>query len=63
MPDEGSGLRIEPQTARSDAGGVVSATVTAGKVTGDQYLTIIPEGAPDKAFRVRFIVGSFRNTS
>ncbi len=57
VPEEGSGLRIEPQAARSDAGGVISAVVSAGNRTGDQYLKIIPEGAPEKAFRVRFIVG------
>lgn len=54
---EGSDLRVEPSTAESDAGGLVKVSVTAGRRTGDQYLKVIPESAPEKAILVRFISG------
>ncbi len=57
LPAEGSDLTVEPAAAESDAGGVVTATVTSGNQTGDQYLKIIPETNPEKALTVRFIVG------
>jgi len=57
VPVDGSDLGVEPQTAKTDEGGGVAVTVTAGRATGDQYLRIIPADFPGKAVTLRFITG------
>ena len=51
------GLTIENAKLTSDAGGVISFKVKAGKNTGDKYLTVIPEGSKIKQ-ELRFVVGA-----
>ncbi|MCQ2352309.1 MAG: Na/Pi symporter [Victivallaceae bacterium] len=54
---DNSDLEIEPQRAVTDAGGTASIRVKAGKKIGDQILLVIPEKAPERAIKVRFISG------
>lgn len=53
----GSDLIVEPSTITTDAGGIARAKVTAGKITGDQYLEIIPQSNTNKAIKVRYVTG------
>ena len=53
----GSSLRLSADTLTSDDGGVIRFRVGAGNKVGDHYLEIIPEDAPEKKIRIRFIVG------
>ena len=57
VPVDGSDLKVEPKIAKTDEGGGVTVTVTAGRTTGDQYLKIIPADFPGKAVTLRFITG------
>lgn len=52
-----SELELSSTEGISDSGGLVRLNVKAGRKTGDQYLRIIPEDAPNKAISVRFITG------
>lgn len=57
VPVDGSDLKVEPLSAKTDEGGGLAVTVTAGRATGDQYLKIIPADFPGKAITLRFITG------
>ncbi len=52
-----SDLTLSAPEGISDAGGMVHVRVKAGRKIGDQYLKIIPEEAPNKVIRVRFVTG------
>ena len=57
VQDQNGDLEILNPKLVSDAGGVVSFKVKAGKTIGDKYLRIIPEGS-DIRQEIRFIVGA-----
>ena len=57
VQDQNGDLEILDPKLVSDAGGVVSFKVKAGKTIGDKYLRIIPEGS-DIRQEIRFIVGA-----
>ncbi len=57
VPLDNSQIVITPATARTDAGGLVSVNLKAGRQTGDQYVKIIPEGFENKSITARFITG------
>ena len=51
----GSDLILNKEKSLSDAGGVATFSITAGKKTGDQYLTVSARDCPDQ--EVRFVTG------
>jgi Na/Pi-cotransporter len=55
-PLPGSSLTVIPSVAESDSGGGVRVKIKTGKVLGDQYLKIIPEGS-QKTKTIRIING------
>lgn len=56
-PAPGSDLVANPSEIVTDAGGMAYSKISAGKLTGDQYLEIIPQSDTNKAIKVRFVTG------
>ena len=55
---ENAALNVEPKSAETDLGGAARFKVTAGKLVGDHYFTIVPESNPAKAITAHFTVGA-----
>ena len=55
---ENAALSVDPQTAETDLGGAARFKVTAGKLVGDHYFTIVPESNPTKAITAHFTIGA-----
>ncbi len=53
----GSDLAVSATEAVTDGGGQAAFQVTAGRRTGDQYVRVTPEKAPEKAIDIRFLTG------
>lgn len=57
VPLNGSDIVITSEKPVSNPGGAVTATITTGKMTGDQYFKIIPVGFEKAAKTIRIISG------
>ena len=58
VPVDGSSIKPEKTSAKTDITGIASVKIRAGKEIGDNYLKIIPVGAEDKSLTVRYVVGA-----
>ena len=55
---DGADLSFDPASTVTDAGGIARFKVRAGKVTGDNYLLIIPQQNNALAIKARFVNGA-----
>ena len=53
-----SPLQVKPMETVTDLGGAARFKVTAGKVVGDHYFTIVPESNPAQAITAHYTVGA-----